>query len=53
MIQTEQLPTSGIVESRLGKIELVNGYPTDETVKKLYDDIDFSAPASRTSGRCR
>ena len=41
MIQTEQLPTSGIVESRLGKIELVNGYPTDETVKKLYDDIDF------------
>jgi hypothetical protein len=41
MIQTEQLPTSGIVESRLGKVELVNGYPTDETVKKLYDDIDF------------
>src|SRR4029434_3763475 len=32
---------SGIVESRLGKIELKNGYPTDETVKKLYDDIDF------------
>jgi hypothetical protein len=41
MIQTEQLPTSGIVESRLGKIELVNGYPTDATAKKLYDDIDF------------
>jgi hypothetical protein len=39
MIQTEQLPTSGIVESRLGKIELVNGYPTDET-KYIYTDND-------------
>src|SRR6476469_3651821 len=39
--QGQQLPASGIVESMLGKIELVNGYPTDETVKKLYDDIDF------------
>ncbi len=39
--QSQQLPTSGIVESRLGKIELKNGFPTDETVKKLYDDIDF------------
>jgi hypothetical protein len=39
--QARQLPTSGIVESRLGKIELKNGYPTDETVKKLYDHIDF------------
>jgi hypothetical protein len=39
--QAQQLPTSGIVESRLGKIELKNGYPTDATAKKLYDDIDF------------
>jgi hypothetical protein len=39
--QAQQLPTSGIVDSRLGKIELKNGYPTDETAKKLYDDIDF------------
>jgi len=25
----------------LGKIELKNGYPTDETAKKIYDDLDF------------
>ena len=36
-----QLPTTGSVESRLGKLAVVNGYPTDETVKKLYDDLDF------------
>ena len=36
-----QLPTNGFIESRLGKLELINGYPTDETVKKLYDDLDF------------
>ena len=39
--QAQQLPTSGIVESRFGKIELKNGYPTDATVKKIYDGIDF------------
>jgi len=39
--QAQQLPTGGIVESRLGKIELTNGYPTDTTAKKLFDDIDF------------
>ncbi len=39
--QAQQLPTSGTVESRLGKLELKNGYPTDATAKKMYDDIDF------------
>ena len=38
---TFQLPTSGTIESRIGKIELNNGYPTEATAKKLYDDIDF------------
>jgi hypothetical protein len=51
--QAQQLPTSGIVTSRLGKIELKNGYPTDETAKKIYDDLFFNAPARLTSGRCR
>jgi len=37
----QQLPTTGSVESRLGKLELENGYPTSETAKKIYDDIDF------------
>jgi len=36
-----QVPTTGTVDSRLGKLEIVNGYPTDATVKKLYDDLDF------------
>ena len=27
----QQLPTTGTVESRLGKLELENGYPTSET----------------------
>lgn len=39
--QAQQLPTNGVVNSRLGKLELKNGYPTDATVKKLYDDLDF------------
>ena len=38
---TFQLPTTGTIESRIGKIELNNGYPTEATAKKLYDDIDF------------
>jgi hypothetical protein len=37
----QRLPTTGTVNSRLGKLELNNGYPTEATVKKLYDDIDF------------
>jgi hypothetical protein len=35
------LPTTGTVESRLGKLELKNGFPTEETVQNLYDDLDF------------
>ena len=37
----QKLPTSGVVESRLGKIELTNGYPTEATARKIFDDIDF------------
>jgi len=37
----QELPTTGSIDSRLGKLELKNGFPTDETVKKLYDDLDF------------
>jgi hypothetical protein len=40
-VQGQHLPTTGKVESRLGTLELKNGYPTDATVKKVYDDIDF------------
>src|SRR5215510_14425147 len=37
----QELPTTGTIDSRLGKLELVNGFPSDSTVKKLYDDLDF------------
>jgi hypothetical protein len=29
------------IESRLGPLELENGYPTDATVAKIFDDIDY------------
>lgn len=35
------LPTSGAVDTRIGKLELVNGFPSHDTVKKLYDEMDF------------
>jgi hypothetical protein len=31
----------GTIETRIGKLEFVNGYPSDETVDKLYDELDF------------
>ena len=37
----ENLPTSGSVESRLGRLDLQNGYPTMATVEEVFDDIDF------------
>ncbi len=36
-----QLPTNGSIESPLGKLDIVNGYPTEATVRKLYDSMDF------------
>jgi len=30
------------LKTRLGKLDLANGFPTEETAKKLYDEIDFS-----------
>jgi hypothetical protein len=35
------LPTTGTLESPIGKLEIKNGYPTDKTVTKLYDALDF------------
>ena len=37
----QDLPTTGRVESRLGTIELENGYPTAATAAKIFDDIDY------------
>jgi hypothetical protein len=35
------LPTTGAIETRLGTLELVNGFPTEDTVAKIYDGLDF------------
>ena len=37
----EGLPTTGTLKSPIGKLEIKNGYPTDKTVTKLYDALDF------------
>ena len=31
----------GTVKTRIGKLKFINGYPSDETVKKLYNEMDF------------
>ncbi len=29
------------LDSRIGKLEFESGYPTDQTIEKLYDELDF------------
>lgn len=31
----------GTVKTRIGRLEFENGYPTDKTIKTLYDELDF------------
>ncbi len=33
--------TAQTIDSRVGGLEFEGGYPTDETVRKLYDELDF------------
>lgn len=35
------LPTNGSMDSRIGPLAFEGAYPTDETVTKLYDEMDF------------
>jgi hypothetical protein len=37
----EGIPTSGILDTPIGKLEVSNGYPTKVTTKKLFDEMDF------------
>ena len=39
--QAQNLPTNGSFSSPIGRIELKNGYPSEKTVKTVYDGIDF------------
>jgi hypothetical protein len=43
--QAQQLPADGNLASPLGKLQFSKGYPTDATVRKLFDDIDFQRAA--------
>jgi hypothetical protein len=36
-----QNTTPDKVKTRIGTLEFKNGYPTPETAKKLYDEMDF------------
>jgi hypothetical protein len=31
----------GKIETRIGSLEFINGYPSDETIDKLYNELDF------------
>ncbi len=31
----------GTVKTRIGKLKFINGYPSDSTLKKLYNELDF------------
>src|SRR5512137_1872930 len=35
------LPTTGTLDSRLGPLQFEGGYPTPESVARLYDELDF------------
>jgi hypothetical protein len=35
------LPTTGSIDSRVGKLDVVNGYPTEATARRLYDALDY------------
>ena len=38
----ESMQTPDVVEtSRLGRLEFFDGMPSDETVRKVYDQLDF------------
>ena len=49
----DYLPTRGKIDSRLGKLELINGFPIDATVEKLCAAIDFQRACQHTFGPCR
>lgn len=38
---SSELPENGSIETPIGKLTFESGYPSKETVQKLYDDMDF------------
>ncbi len=39
--QPQILPTTGTINTPMGALDFEGGYPTSETVAKLYDELDF------------
>jgi len=37
----QHLPTTGAIDTRSGKLELENGYPTRDTVARMFEEIDY------------
>jgi hypothetical protein len=37
----QELPTTGTIHTRIGTLTFEGGYPSDKTVDKLYDELDF------------
>lgn len=37
----QELPTNGSIETRVGKLTFESGYPSEETVETLYNEMDF------------
>src|SRR6056297_2836666 len=37
----QPLPVNGTIDSRIGPLTFEGGYPTDPTVTRLYDEMDF------------
>lgn len=35
------IPTTGSIDTRIGRLEVRNSYPTDATAAKLFDEMDF------------
>jgi len=41
LVATTGFAQQGTVETRIGRIEYENGYPSNESVERLFDEIDF------------
>jgi hypothetical protein len=39
--QAQALPTTGKIETRIGTLDFEGGYPSHETIDKLYEEMDF------------
>jgi hypothetical protein len=41
MTRKQNITTPGSVETRIGTLNFERGYPTEETTRKLFDEMDY------------